>query len=78
MQISQVVQKYHNPDPLLRLIGPANEATLTVEGQQFLALIDSRAQLSTMLEMLVQSLRLPIYKLNNLIEAEVSGGGTTS
>ena len=24
MQISQVVQKYHNPDPLLRLIDPAN------------------------------------------------------
>ena len=77
MQISQVVQKYHNLDPLLRLIGLANEATIIVEGQQFLALIDSGAQLSTMSELLVQALRLPIHKLNNLIEAEVSGGGTT-
>ena len=77
MQISQVVQKYHNPDPLLRLIGPANEATIIVEGQQILALIDSGAQLSTMSESLVQALRLPVHKLNNLIEAEVSGGGTT-
>ena len=77
MQISQVVQKYHNLDPLLRLIGPANEATIIVEGQQFLALIDSGAQLSTMSESLVQALRLPIHKLNNLIEAKVSGGGTT-
>ena len=77
MQISWVVQKYHNPDPLLRLIGLANEATIIVEGQQFLALIDSGAQLSMMSESLVQALRLPIHKLNNLIEAEVSGGGTT-
>ena len=77
MQISWVVQKYHNPDPLLRLIGPANEATIIVEGQQFLALIDGGAQLSTMSESLVQALKFPIHKLNNLIEAEVSGGGTT-
>ena len=77
MQISQVVQKYHNLDPLLRLIGLANEATIIVEGQQFLALIDSGAQLSTMSELLVQALKLPIHKLNNLIEAEVSGWGTT-
>ena len=38
MQIS------HNPDPLLRLIGPAIEATVIVEGQEFHALIDSGAQ----------------------------------
>ena len=53
MKVSQVVDRYHNPDPLLRLIGPANEATIIVEGQKFPALIDSRAQLSTMLESLV-------------------------
>ena len=40
-------------------------------------LIDSGAQLSMMSELLVQALKLPIHKLNNLIEAEVSGGGTT-
>ena len=69
-----MVQRYHNPDPLLRLIGPANEVTITVEGQRFLAL-DSGAQLSTMLESLVQALKLPVRKLNTLIEAEASGGG---
>ena len=74
MQISQVVQRYHNPDPLLRLIGPANEATIILEGQRFLVLIDSGAQLSTMLESLVQALKLPVYKLNTLIEVEASGG----
>ena len=70
-----MVKKYHNPDPLLRLIGPTNEATIFVEGQRFHALIDSGAQLSMMSESLVQTLKLPIHKLNTLIEAEVSGGG---
>ena len=76
MKILQVAKKYHNPDPLLRLRGPANEATVIVEGQKFPALIDSGAQLSTMSEALVQALKLPIHKLNTLIEAEVSGGST--
>ena len=75
MQISQVVQRYHNPDPLSRLIGLANEATIIVEGQRFLALIDSGAQLSTMSESLIQALKLPVHKLNTLIEAEATGGG---
>ena len=56
MKISQVAEKYHNPDPLVRLIGLANEAVIIVEGQEFPALIDSGAQLSTMLEALVQAL----------------------
>ena len=71
-----MADRYHNPDPLLRLIGPANEAKIVVEGQEFSALIDSGAQLSTMSESLVQVLKLPIHKLNTLIEAEVSRGGT--
>ena len=75
MKVSQVVNRYHNPDPLLRLKGPANKATIIVEGQKFPALIDSGAQLSMILESLVQALKLPIHKLNTLIEAEVSGGG---
>ena len=48
-----------------------------MEGQQFLALMDSGAQLSTMSELLVQALKPPIHQLNTLIEAEVSGGGVT-
>ena len=75
MQISQVVQRYHNPDPLLRIIGLANEATIIVEGQRLLALIYSGAQLSMMSESLVQALKLPVHKLNTLIETEASGGG---
>ena len=72
MKVSQVTEKYHNPDPLVRLIGLANEAVILVEGQEFPALIDSRAQLSTML----QALKLPVHNLHTLIKAEVSGGNT--
>ena len=73
-----MVQKYHNPDPLLRLIGPANETIVIVEGQKFLALIDSGAHLSTMSRSLVHALRFPIHRLHTLIEAEASGGGVIS
>ena len=76
MKTSQVTEKYHNPDPLVRLIGPANEAVIILEGQEFPALIDSGAQLSTMSEALVQTLNLPAHNLNTLIKAEVSGGNT--
>ena len=76
MKVSQVTEKCHNPDPLVRLIGPANEAVILVEGQEFPALIDSGAQLSTMSEALVQALILPVHNLHTLIEAEVSGGNT--
>ena len=75
MKSSQVADKYHNPDPLLRLIGPANEATVVIEGQEFKALIDSGAQLSTISKSLVTALKLLIHKLNTLIEAEVFGEG---
>ena len=75
MQISKVVQKYHKLDPLLRLIDPANKATIVVEGQRYLALIDSGNQLSMMSESLVQALKLPVPKLNTLMEVEASRGG---
>ena len=43
-KISKVLQKYHNPDPIARLIGPANETKVQIEGKPYLALIDSGVQ----------------------------------
>ena len=37
---------YYNPDPLYRLIGPANETEVNVEGVGMKALINSGAQIS--------------------------------
>ena len=45
---SQLAQRYHNPDPLLRLNGPANEFTVVVDDHEYSALIDSGTQLTQM------------------------------
>ena len=68
------VQQYHNPDPLVRLIGPLNESTVSIEGQKFTALIDSGAQLSGISHKLVKKLQLKIHKLETLLNIEGMGG----
>ena len=70
-----MAQRYHNPDPLFRLIGPPNEAKVIVDRHAFKALIDSGAELMQMGLALVKQLGLPIQELNTLIEAEPMGGG---
>ena len=37
---------YHNPDPLFRLVGEANESIVIAEGQEARALLDSGSLLS--------------------------------
>ena len=59
---------------MVRLIGPANETFVKIEGESYLALIDSGAQLSALPESLVTKLNLKIHKLDTLIEAEATGG----
>ena len=46
--ISKVLRQsalYHNPDPLDRLVGEANESNVVVEGWETRALLDSGSQL---------------------------------
>ena len=46
--ISKVLRQndlYHNPDPLGRLVGEANESNVIVEGWETRALLDSGSQL---------------------------------
>ena len=73
-KISRAIQNYHNPDPLVRLIGPANEAIVKIDGIEYAALIDSGAQLSALPESLVNELGYTIKHLNTLLEAEGTGG----
>ena len=73
-KITKVLQKYHNLDPIARLIGPANETFVNIEGESYLALIDSGAQLLALPESLVKKLKLKIHHLDTLIEAEATGG----
>ena len=70
----KVLQKYHNPDLIARLIGLANEMFVNTEGESYLALIESGAQLSALLESLMKRLKLRVYHLNTIIEVEATGG----
>ena len=47
---------------------------MKIEGESYLALIDSGAQLLALPESLVTKLNLKIHKLDMLIEAEATGG----
>ena len=42
------IPEYHNPNPLVRLIGEANEAPAIVEGVSITSLVDSGACMSAM------------------------------
>ena len=51
--LTKFLWQYHNPDPLVRLIGLANETFVNIEGESYLALLASGAQLSALPESLV-------------------------
>ena len=70
----KVADRYHNPDPLIRLIGPTNESTVILEGKEFPALLDSGAQPSGISLKLAKELRLKIYHLDTLLDIEGFGG----
>ena len=38
---------YHNPDPLVRLIGEPNETSIVIENAKVKSLVDSGAQISS-------------------------------
>ena len=41
---------YHNPDPMVWLLGHANEAMVVVEVVEVIALVDTRSQISALNE----------------------------
>ena len=47
VEMNSLVDQYHNPDPLVRLIGKKNESIVQVENQEVTALIDPGAQVLT-------------------------------
>ena len=67
-------EKYLNPDPLARLIGEANEATVKLENQKFEALINSGSMISQITLSLAKRLQLKIHQLKTLIPMEGAGG----
>ena len=65
---------YHNPDPLGRLVGEANESKVIVEGQETRALLDSGSQLSAISWTWVKKLNLEPKQLQSILQIEGSGG----
>ena len=65
---------YHNPDPLGRLVGEANESKVIVEGQETRALLDSGSQLSAISWSWVKKLNLEPKQLQSILWIEGSGG----
>ena len=74
-KVVKILKEYHSPDPIARLIGPANETFVKIEGKLYLTLIDSGAQLSALPESLVRELKLQVHSLNTIIKVEAMGGG---
>ena len=66
---------YHNPDPWVRLIGPANEGQVIMDDQECMALIDSGAMMSMIAISHVQKMGLKIHSLQKIVKIEGSGGG---
>ena len=67
--------KYHNPVPLVRLIGEANEAPAIVEGILITSLVDSGACMSAMVKSFAEELQLEIKPLKTILDIEGMGGG---
>ena len=71
-------RKFHNPDALARLVGPRNEAIISLEGTNMRALLDSGAQVSSISETKAKELGLHIKPLKEILEdtdLELTGTG---
>ena len=66
--------EYHNPDPLIQLIGPANEGKVKIEGVETTALIDTGACMSAMTKSFADALELELKSLNSMLHIEGTGG----
>ena len=67
---------YHNPDPLVRLVGEPNETSVIIEDHEVKGLVDSGAQISSISDKFAKLLGLKIRKLETLLDLEPTGGGS--
>ena len=72
-KLRTITDRYHNPDPIARLIGKQNESTIIVEGKRYLGLLYSGAQMSTITISQARKLGLQIQELEGLLDIEGEG-----
>ena len=65
--------QYHSPDPLVCLIGHANESPVEVEGVKITSLVDSGACMSSMVKSFADELKLEIKPLSTILDIESTG-----
>ena len=67
--------EYHNPDPLVQFIGPANEGKVEIEVVKTTALIDTGACMSAMTKSFAEALELELKSLELNIRYRGNMGG---
>ena len=67
---------YHNPDPLVWLIGEPNETPVIIENSKVKGLVDSGAQISSISDKFAKLLKLRVHSLETLLDLEPTGGGS--
>ena len=65
--------EYHNPDPLVRLIGEANKVPTIVQGIPITSLVDSGACMLAMVKSFAEELQLEIKPLKTILDIEGMG-----
>ena len=75
VKLNSPADQYHNPDPIVRLIGRKNESIIKIENEEFTALIDPGALILTICTSLVETLKLPVRSLDQILYVEPMGGG---
>ena len=72
--MKQAKSHYYNPDPLLRLIGEANETDVKLDKTEVKALVDSGSQISTVTEKLASLMGWKIKELEKYTRYRGNGG----
>ena len=71
--------QYHNPDAVIRLIGPRNIARVEVNGVETKALMDSGSQVNMMMEKFLKEIGLILKPLENLgLKLGIEGSAGTN
>ena len=60
--------QYHNPDPLVRLIGTPNGSSVFVEGVSITSLIDSGANMLVITKSFAEELQLDVKSLQTILD----------
>ena len=68
--------QYYNPDPVARMFGRANEATVEVNGVPTTCLVDTGATVTIVNAEFCANLGLEVHSIDGLISVSATGGAT--